>query len=223
MIKVTDLTLKHKDAIILDGISFTVGKGEILGIVGDKDSGKSTLMEIISGALDASSGSVEICGYDISSEPMQAKRRIGYMPERMSFYESMTVLEYLTFCAEARDVPYQRVQECVKDALTSTGLVAARSVIISRLNTLARCKLGLAQAVVSNPEVLLLDGINCGLTESESEEICALTQKLARSRATLITSRGLAIGNICDKMLTLSFGHIDYNYHSDTRDVGEDA
>lgn len=221
MIEVNNLTVKHRDAVILDNISFTVNKGEILGIVGDKDSGKSTLMEVLSGALDASCGSVRICGYDISEKPHMAKSRLGYMPEKMSMYSGMTVLEYLTFCAEARDVPYQRVQECVKNALTDTGLVEARNILISRLNTLTRHKLGIAQAVVSNPEVLLLDGVNCGLDGEESDEICALIKRLSRSRATVITSRGLAISSICDRMLTLSFGHIDYNYNGDGRDAKE--
>lgn len=222
MIEVKDLSVKHRDAVILDNISFTAAKGEILGIVGDKDSGKSTLMEALAGALDASCGSIGICGYDMSAQPLMAKRRLGYMPEKMSIYGGMTVLEYLTFCAEARDVPYQRVQECVKNALTATGIVEARNILISRLNTLTVRKLALAQAVVSNPEVLLLDGINCGLDEDESNEICTLTKKLARSRATVITSRGLAISSICDRMLTLSFGHIDYNYIGDGRDAKED-
>lgn len=215
MIEIANLTQKYKSAIVLDNVNISVKQGEILGIIGDKDSGKTTLMEIIAGVLSPSVGNIKIGEFDMVTDPLQAKRLIGYVPEKMDLYGEMTVLEYLSFVAEAKKIPYQSIQQAIKNALSATGLLVVRNAVISKLNKVARVRLALAQAVLQNPCVLLLDCPTLGLSDSECVEIYKLIKTLSQSRTTIITSRDIEVSDICDRTLTLSFGHIDYNYHTE--------
>lgn len=218
LIQIKNLTQKHKDNIILNDISLHVEKNRSYGIIGDKDSGKSTLMEVLSGTLVPSDSSISIGGFDLMENPMEAKALIGYMPEKMSFYDDMTVLEYLTFIAQAKKINREEIKKAIYNSLSSTGLLSAKNIVIGRLNPNARARLGLAQAVLGKPEVLLLDGPTCGLSESDASEIFKLIKTLSQRRTLLICSRDIRIGSFCDEVATLSFGQLNYDYHKNAED-----
>lgn len=220
LVQVKNLIQKHKDNVILNDISLCVEKNKLYGIIGDKDSGKSTLMEVLSGVLIPSCGSVKIGGFDIFEDPVQAKSLIGYMPEKMSFYDDMTVSEYLTFIAHAKKISRAETNSRIEYALSKTGISCAKNIVISRLNGNARARLGLAQAILNDPEVLLLDGPTCGLSESESAEIFKLVKTLSQKRTLVICSRDISISSFCDEVVTLSFGQLNYDYH---KSIKEDA
>lgn len=217
MIQITNLIQKHKDSVILNNIDLQVQKNTALGIIGDKDSGKTTLMEVLAGAIDITDGTVKICGED-ASMPTKAAN-VGYMPEKMAFYGNMTVIEYLTFIAEIKGIPYDSIQQSVKNALSATGLVAIRKNLISVLNAYGKARLGLAQAIVSNPDVLLLDCPTSGLCDEDAENLLKLIKALSQSRTLIITSRDTDIISICDETLKLSFGHLEHNDQQDNDPV----
>lgn len=215
MIKIINLTQKRGDAVVLDNINLQIRENTSLGIIGDKNSGKTTLTEVLAGALDITDGTVEICGKDISLTAKAAN--LGYVPEHIAFYGNMTVIEYLTFIAEIKGVPYDSVQQSVKDALTATGLVAIRNNLTSVLNAYGRARLGLAQAILSNPDVLLLDCPASGLCGEDAENLLKLITTLSQSRTLFITSRDTDITSICDEILTLSSGKLEYNCQDDKK------
>ncbi len=215
MVHIKNLTQKHKDCIVLNDINLHVKKNTFYGIIGDKDSGKSTLMEVISGVLNPTDGSVEICGYDILKSPKEARSHIGYMPERPEFYDEMTVMEYLSFIAEIKGMSFVDAQKSVKGVLSTTDLTAIRDIIISKLNDNARARLGIASALLGSPDVLLLDGPTCGLSAEDAGEIFKLIKSVSQGKTLIIASRDIAISEFCHETVTLSFGQLNYNYHRD--------
>ena len=207
MIEVRNLTKKYGSHTAVDGLSFTVEKGRIYGLLGPNGAGKSTTMNIITGCLAATSGTVLIDGHDVFEDPVEAKKLVGYLPEIPPLYTDMTPEEYLWFVSEAKGVPYdQRIRE-TKDVMEATGLFEVRSRLIRNLSKGYRQRVGIAQAMIGSPEVIILDEPTVGLDPKQIIEIRDLIRKLGESRTVVISSHILAeISAVCDHVIIIAGG-----------------
>lgn len=209
MINIQHLTQKRKEYTVLNDVNLSVEKNKTLGIIGNEGTGKTTLIEVLTGILYPTEGCVTLGGYDVVRDAKKAKSLVGYMPERMAFYDDMTVIEYLSFVAEAKGLCYAEAQKSVKSMLSSTDLLSGRDIVICKLNQVGKARLGLAQALVANPQILLLDCPTRNLTEKESDGVLKLIKTLSHSRTVIITSRDPKIASLCDETFTLSSGQPD--------------
>ena len=219
LINIQHLTQKRKEYTLLSDVNLNVEKNKILGIIGDEGTGKTTLMEVLAGILYPTEGRVTLGGYDVVRDAKKAKSLIGYMPESMAFYGGMTIIEYLSFIAEAKGLSFAEAQKSVKSALSATDLLSGRDIVICKLNQVGKARLGLAQALVANPQILLLDCPTRNLTEKECESILKLIKTLSHSRTVIITSQSSKIASICDETVTLSPKQPDV----DAKDVNTDG
>jgi ABC-2 type transport system ATP-binding protein len=186
MVVVEQLTKLYGPSRGIDQVSFTVEKGEIVGLLGPNGAGKSTTMRILAGALGATSGSARIGGVDVFEDPRRVKELTGYLPERPPLYTDMTVEAYLTFCARIKGVA--KVGEAVDRAVGRVGLVAVRHRLIEHLSKGFRQRVGIAQAIVHDPAVLILDEPASGLDPAQRVEIRKLVRELAEGDTTVILS-----------------------------------
>ena len=177
-VKVTNLTKIYDVQRAVDGVTFEARKGEVLGFLGPNGAGKTTTMKIITGYLPQSEGSVEVCGYDVTGQPMQARACIGYLPEHNPLYKDMYVREYLEFTARLHRVPNIRKQ--VEQMVERTGLTSHRHKHIGELSKGYRQRVGLAQAMLHDPQVLILDEPTSGLDPNQIVEIRQLIKDLGK-------------------------------------------
>ena len=168
MVEVLDVGKRYGRVEALRGVSLTVQKGHVLGLLGQNGAGKTTLLNIITGCLAPTTGSVKINGHDPLLNPAQAKRTLGYMPEHPPLYDEMTVEEYLRFASELKKVPRADIPVHVRDIMRSTGLTEMRLRLLSHLSKGYRQRVGLAQALCGNPEVLILDDLRSAWIPSKS-------------------------------------------------------
>lgn len=217
MINITDLTYRRDNSVVLDSINMTVEKNTVCGVIGDDRKGLCALADICAGAVIATQGQVSVCGFDIQKNRLSAAARIGYMPEGMSYYENMSVIDYLSFVAEAKDLPFTEAQQSIKSALAATDLYDARNLRIAQLNNIGKIRVGLCQAILSNPEVLILGCSTKNLADDKAGDVFKLIKRLSRSRAVLITSDDDRVRDICSSIVRLSEGKI----LSDTEEISE--
>lgn len=209
MIEVKKLTKIYGTHHALKEVSFKIANGKIYGLLGPNGAGKSTTMNIMTGCLAATSGTVRINGFDIYDKPMQAKRLIGYLPEQPPLYEDMTPMEYLMFVAEAKGVDSERVVRQVKEVLELTSLTEMKDRLICNLSKGCRQRVGIAQALLGNPEIIILDEPTVGLDPRQLVEIRSLIRKLGQNRTVIISSHILSeISEICDELLVISGGRL---------------
>lgn len=209
MIEVKDLVKRYGDHLAVDHISFTVEDGKIYGFLGPNGAGKSTTMNIMTGYLGATSGSVSICGHDILEEPEEAKRCIGYLPELPPLYPDMTVLEYLTFVAELKKVPKGDRLTQIDDAMELAHVDQVSHRLIKNLSKGYRQRVGLAQALLGFPEILILDEPTVGLDPTQIIEIRDLIKKLAVNHTVILSSHILSeVQAVCDHILIIDHGHL---------------
>lgn len=209
MIEVKDLTKKYGSHTAVKGISFTIDEGKIYGLLGPNGAGKSTTMNIITGCLAATSGQVTVNGHDIFEEPLEAKSCIGYLPELPPVYDEMTPKEYLFFVAEAKRVPYEKTFRQVKDVMQLTGLVPVENRLIRNLSKGYRQRVGIAQAMIGDPDIIILDEPTVGLDPKQIIEIRELIKDLGKIKTVVISSHILAeISEICDHVLIISDGRL---------------
>lgn len=209
MIEVKDLTKKYGSHTAVKGISFTIDEGKIYGLLGPNGAGKSTTMNIITGCLAATSGSVTVNGHDIFEEPLEAKSCIGYLPELPPVYDEMTPKEYLFFVAEAKRVPYEKSFRQVKEVTELTGLVPVENRLIRNLSKGYRQRVGIAQAMIGDPDIIILDEPTVGLDPQQIIEIRELIKSLGKIKTVVISSHILAeISEICDHVLIISDGRL---------------
>ncbi len=209
MIEVQHLTRRYGDHVAVDDVSFKIRNGHIYGLLGPNGAGKSTTMNIIAGCLSPSEGTVLINGYDICDNPIEAKRQIGYLPEQPPLFTDMTPLEYLTFVAEAKGVRDEKLDRQVKEAMTLTGLVEKGDCLIRNLSKGYRQRVGIAQAMLGSPEIIILDEPTVGLDPQQLIEIRALIRKLGEKLTVIVSSHILSeISELCDHVLILSEGHL---------------
>lgn len=209
MIEVKDLTKKYGSHTAVKGISFTIDEGKIYGLLGPNGAGKSTTMNIITGCLAATSGSVTVNCHDIFEEPLEAKSCIGYLPELPPVYDEMTPKEYLFFVAEAKRVPYEKSFRQVKEVTELTGLVPVENRLIRNLSKGYRQRVGIAQAMIGDPDIIILDEPTVGLDPQQIIEIRELIKSLGKIKTVVISSHILAeISEICDHVLIISDGRL---------------
>ena len=208
MIEVKNLTKQYGKLTAVDHISFSVGDGEVLGFLGPNGAGKSTVMNIMTGNLSATEGTARICGYEILESPMEAKRKIGYLPELPPLYPEMTVESYLKFVYRLRGVRLPE-KEHIRDVCEMTGVASVSQRIIRNLSKGYRQRIGIAQALIGNPEVLILDEPTVGLDPKQIQEIMALVKQLGKEHTVIFSSHILPeVQQICSRIIILNHGKI---------------
>ena len=193
MIEVSNLTKKYGDHIAVDHLSFRVEKGQIYGFLGPNGAGKSTTMNIITGYLAATEGTVTIDGKDIQKDPEEAKRAIGYLPELPPLYVDMTVREYLEFVAELKKVPKKEREQQISEVMEMTQITDMQQRLIRNLSKGYRQRVGLAQAILGYPEVIILDEPTVGLDPKQIIEIRDLIRKLGENHTVILSSDHIMI------------------------------
>ena len=212
MIEVKNLTKKYGELTAVDDLSFTIEKGKIYGLLGPNGAGKSTTMNMITGCLSMTSGSVTVNGHDILKSPEKAKRCIGYLPEIPPLYTDMTPYEYLLFVAEAKGVRKERAERQAIEAMKLTGLTENEDRLIRNLSKGYRQRVGIAQAMLGNPDVIILDEPTVGLDPKQQVEIRDLIRRLGEVKTVILSSHILSeIRAVCDHILIISHGRVVAN------------
>ncbi len=209
LIEVSHLTKRYGQHVAVDDISFTIEPGKIYGFLGPNGAGKSTTMNIMTGCLAATAGSVKIDGHDIFEEPLEAKRRLGYLPEQPPVYADMTVRDYLHFVAEVRRIPPRERKDRIAAAMARTGVADVSERLIRNLSKGYRQRVGLAQAILGDPEFVVLDEPTVGLDPKQIIEIRDLIKSLGREHTVLLSSHIMQeISAVCDYILIISRGQL---------------
>ena len=209
MIEVSNLTKKYGDHIAVDHLSFRVEKGQIYGFLGPNGAGKSTTMNIITGYLAATEGTVTIDGKDVQKDPEEAKRAIGYLPELPPLYVDMTVREYLDFVAELKKVPKKERKQQIDEVMEMTQITDMQQRLIRNLSKGYRQRVGLAQAILGYPEVIILDEPTVGLDPKQIIEIRDLIRKLGENHTVILSSHILSeVSAVCDHIMIIANGKL---------------
>ena len=209
MIEVKGLTKVYGNKTAVENVSFKIRNGRIYGLLGPNGAGKSTTMNIIAGCLSPTEGTVLVNGYDVCTQPIEAKRQIGYLPEQPPLFTDMTPLEYLTFVAEAKGVADDLIDRQVKEAMNLTDLVAVKDRLIRNLSKGYRQRVGIAQAILGSPDIVILDEPTVGLDPQQLQEIRALIRKLGSKLTVILSSHILSeISELCDHVIIISEGHV---------------
>jgi ABC-2 type transport system ATP-binding protein len=209
LIEVQDLTKSYGSVKAVDDISFTVNKGEILGFLGPNGAGKTTTMRILTGYMPATSGTARVAGFDVSSDSMEVRRRIGYLPEIPPVYPDMTVETYLDFVARIKQIAPERRKGRIDDALRKTNLEERRSELIKRLSRGYKQRVGLAQALVHDPDVIILDEPTVGLDPKQIIEVRNLIKGLAGSHTIILSTHILPeVSMTCDRVVIINKGRV---------------
>ncbi|MBC7330872.1 MAG: ATP-binding cassette domain-containing protein [Synergistetes bacterium] len=209
MVEVQDLGKEFHGRWVLRDVNFTVKEGEILGFLGPNGAGKTTTMRIITGYLPPSVGKVKVAGYDVAENPLEVKRRIGYLPENPPLYRELTVKEYLKFVMEIKDVPRNKRKERLSEVVEYCGLKNVYGRLIGNLSRGYRQRVALAQALISDPDLLILDEPTSGLDAVQIVEIRSLIKSL-RGKHTVILSTHILpeVTATCDRVIIISNGRI---------------
>ncbi len=209
MIRVENLTKRYGSAVAVDGISFEVGKGEIVGFLGPNGAGKSTTMRMLSCFLPPSSGRAEIAGYDVFNDSLRARERIGYMPESVPLYLDMRVSEYLRYRARLKGVRGRRMKERIGDVMDLCGLEHVSKKLLGSLSKGYRQRVGLADAMVNEPDLLILDEPTIGLDPNQIRSVRELIKNLGRHHTVLISTHILSeVEMTCSRVMILNAGKI---------------
>lgn len=209
MIEVSHLTKKYGSRLAVDDISFTVEDGVIYGLLGPNGAGKSTIMNILTGYLAATEGQVTVAGHPLPEEAAAAKACVGYLPEQPPLYPEMTVQEYLTFAAELKGVKKAERKEQVCRAARRTGLEAVLPRLIRSLSKGYKQRVGIAQALLGSPRLIILDEPTVGLDPAQVIEIRKLIRELGRAHTVILSSHILSeVQAVCQQILILSKGHL---------------
>lgn len=209
MIEVKDLVKKYGSHLAVDHLSFTLESGKIYGFLGPNGAGKSTTMNIMTGYLGATQGSVLIDGHDILKEPEEAKKHIGYLPELPPLYMDMTVQEYLEFAAELKKLPKEKRESDISEVVKLTRLQDVSGRLIKNLSKGYKQRVGLAQAILGFPEIIILDEPTVGLDPKQIIEIRELIRTLSKKHTVILSSHILAeVREVCDYILIISKGKL---------------
>jgi ABC-2 type transport system ATP-binding protein len=209
MIQVTNLVKQYGNKTALQGIDFTVEEGEIMGLLGPNGAGKSTTMNIMTGYLSATSGEVKIDGYDILTDPIKAKKLIGYLPEIPPLYMDMKVKEYLNFVAQLKKVKKKERKAQVEEVIRMTELGEYENRLIKFLSKGYKQRVGLAQALLGEPKLLILDEPTVGLDPKQIINMRNLIKELAKTHTIIISSHILSeISAVCDSVIIIDRGQV---------------
>lgn len=209
MIEVRNLTKKYGDHFAVQDISFSLEKGKIYGLLGPNGAGKSTTMNIMTGYIAATSGEVIIEGHDIFKEAEEAKKHIGYLPEIPPLYMDMTVWEYLFTVADLKGVPKSERKSMIGDVMEKVMITNMRDRLIKNLSKGYKQRVGIAQTLIGNPDIIILDEPTVGLDPKQIIEIRTLIKQLGEDHTVLISSHILSeIGAVCDHVVIINKGHL---------------
>ena len=209
MIEISHLTKKSGEHVAVDDLSLKIEQGKIYGFLGPNGAGKSTTMNIITGYIGATQGTVSINGYDILKQPEEAKRCIGYLPEQPPLYMDMTVSEYLRFTADLKKLPKQKKYQFIEEAMELTKITDMKKRLIRNLSKGYRQRVGFAQAVLGYPEVIILDEPTVGLDPKQIIEIRELIQSLGRQHTVILSSHILSeVREVCEQIFIISKGRL---------------
>ena len=209
MITVQSIEKHYGELKAIADVSFAIKRGEIVGLLGQNGAGKTTCMKMITGYLEPTAGQISIDGLDIVQQRVAAQEKVGYLPENTPLYPEMTVMEYLKFMADVRGVKSKKRQVAIEDALSSTGLVGHRNQEIRTLSKGYRQRVGLAQAIIHKPSILILDEPTNGLDPLQIQEIRALVKRLAQDTTIFLSTHILSeIEAVCDRVIILIDGQL---------------
>ena len=209
MIEVSQLTKDYGTVVAVRDVSFSVGKGEIVGFLGPNGAGKSTTLRVLAGFLGATSGRVRIAGHDIAEAPLAARRAIGYMPESAPLYPELRVSEYLQFRARLKEVPRAKQRAAIGGAMERAGVAHMAGTVIAHLSKGYRQRVALADALVANPPLLILDEPTAGLDPNQIREVRALVKELGRDRTVLLSTHILSeVEATCERALVIDRGRL---------------
>jgi ABC-2 type transport system ATP-binding protein len=213
MIEVENLTKRYRDLVAVDGLSFRVEKGEVVGFLGPNGAGKSTTMRVLTGFLPATSGTARVAGFDVFESPLEVKRRIGYLPETPPVYPDLTPREYLRFCAGLKRLPGKRIAPETDRVAERAGIGSVLGRTIGSLSKGFRQRVGLAQALLGDPEVLILDEPTVGLDPLQIREVRELVKSLAGLHTVILSTHILAeVALTCGRVLVVNRGRlVDYD------------
>jgi ABC-2 type transport system ATP-binding protein len=209
MIEVESLTKRYGRTTAVDGVSFRVERGEILGFLGPNGAGKTTTMRILTCYLPPTEGTARVAGYDVFSQPMEVKRRVGYLPETPPLYPDMSVREYLDFCSRIKGVPAKERQARVGAAIEKCRVGDVRDKLIAKLSKGYRQRVGLAQAILHNPDVLILDEPTAGLDPKQIIETRELIRSLAGDHTVILSTHILPeVSMTCGRVVIINKGRV---------------
>ena len=209
MIEVSNLVKRYGDHTAVDHLSFQIEKGKIYGFLGPNGAGKSTTMNMITGYIASTEGTVTIDGHDILEEPEKAKKCIGYLPEQPPLYFDMTVLEYMKFAADLKKIPKDKKKAMIEEVMDMVKITDMKNRLIKNLSKGYRQRVGLAQAILGYPEVIILDEPTVGLDPKQIIEIRDLIKSLKKKHTVILSSHILSeVSAICDYVLIISHGKL---------------
>jgi ABC-2 type transport system ATP-binding protein len=209
MIEVESLTKKYGDLVAIRELNFNVEKGKIWGLLGPNAAGKTTTMRILTGYLPATDGKVRIAGYDVFEQSDEAKKITGYLPENVPIYPEMTVHSYLNFVSEIKQIPSSERKEAVEKSIETSGLESVRKRLIKNISRGFRQRVGIAQALIHDPQVLVLDEPTIGLDPAQIIEIRELIKSLRGKGTILLSTHILAeVTQTCDGVIIINEGRI---------------
>ena len=209
MIQVENITKRYGNFTAVDGISFDIDEGEIVGFLGPNGAGKSTTMNMITGFIEPSDGRIIVDGYDISKKPQKAKRQIGYMPEGVPLYSDLTVKEFVAYMADLKGCEKKTKKEEIKKVLEETGLTEVQNKLTKNLSRGYKQRVSMAGALVGEPKILILDEPTVGLDPKQITEIRELIKELGKTHTIIFSSHILSeVSQICNKVIIINKGKI---------------
>lgn len=209
MIEVSGVSKRFGEVVALNDVSFSVGKGEIVGFLGANGAGKTTTMDILCGCIGADAGTAKIAGFDVTEAPLEAKRRLGYLPDVPPLHPEMTVVDFITYAAKLHRLEKGKIAARVRETIDALSLGDVRKRILANLSKGYRQRVALAQAIVHDPDVLVLDEPTEGLDPGQIVHIRELIRSLAGRHTIILSSHILSeVQNTCDHLVIINKGHI---------------
>lgn len=209
MLDIEDLVKRFGSLTAVDGVTFSVGRGEVLGFLGPNGAGKSTTMKIITGFLRADAGRVRVCGLDVETAPLETKAKIGYLPEGAPLYGDMTPAQFLRFVAEVRGLRGKDARSALDRAVAELALKGVLEQPIETLSKGFKRRVGLAQAIIADPEILILDEPTDGLDPNQKHDVRGLIQRMAADKAIVISTHLLEeVEAVCSRAIIIDKGRI---------------
>ena len=209
MIEVQHLTKQYGRVTAVNDLSFRVERGEILGFLGPNGAGKTTTMRILTGYMPATEGKAIVAGFDVFAQPIEAKRRTGYLPETPPLYPDMTVSEYLDFVSKIKGVPAQGRRQRIREVMERTRIADMANRMCSKLSKGYKQRVGLAQAIIHTPDVLILDEPTAGLDPKQIIETRALIKELAGNHTIILSTHILPeVSQTCERVVIINKGHV---------------
>ena len=209
MLEIEGLVKHFGPIVAVDGITFTVGKGEVLGFLGPNGAGKSTTMKVITGFLRADAGRVRVCGDDVEEAPLETRKRIGYLPEGAPLYSDMTPRQFLAFIASVRGLERERADQAIARAVEKVSLESVLDQAIDTLSKGFKRRVGLAQAILPDPDILILDEPTDGLDPNQKHDVRELIRQMSRDKAIVISTHLLEeVEAVCSRAVIIDKGRI---------------